>query len=109
VGFEYDGPQFIYRWDGIAWKRFGRVPFGSLGYVTSASVLSPSDVWVAGVWGLGGPPIVARWDGHRWIDAPVQDGNAWFGAIKAFSPAEVWAGGHSAGVGILAERFVGCP
>jgi hypothetical protein len=107
VGWEWEGPQFIYRWGGVAWKRFDRVPFGSLGYVGSVSVVSPSNVWVAGVWG-NGPPIAARWDGHRWIRMPVQDGNAWFGAIKAFSRTDVWAGGHTAGAGILAERFIGC-
>ena len=108
VGDDYVGGSFVFRWDGARWHRLTRIPFSSVGVLASVSVLSPSDVWVAGTRGVAGPPIAGHWDGATWRVTPIEDENAWFNTIRAFTSTDVWAGGHVGGLGIRAERLIGC-
>lgn len=107
VGTNEAGGTLVYRWDGIEWSRVKEIPYRFEGMLRGVSVLAPNDVWVAGLRTLAGPPIAAHWDGQDWTFTPIQEENAWFAAIKAFSHTEVWAVGGGEG-GLRAQRFMGC-
>lgn len=66
---ESDGAgNAVLHWDGTAWT--GRTWAGA--YLRALGGTGPRDVWVSGTLAAGGrsSPVLARWDGTAWADAP---------------------------------------
>jgi hypothetical protein len=115
VGTRFEGSA------GLALAAFSSNAGWSPGVITALGhhVIELDDVSTVGdqAWAVGAlasnAPVAARWDGQRWIPAPVRDpgpGEDGFSGVEAVSPDLVWAvGRHQIGYGFqtLTERWDG--
>lgn len=81
----------IEHWDGQSWAIADTSGLdGTLnGALSGVSVLSGTDVWVAG--GDAGNALVGHWNGTLWTATTI--GSGYFYSISAFAPDDVWAVG----------------
>jgi hypothetical protein len=107
VGGSLYGPiasleELIVHWNGAAWVELGGQPdVVTLGDVLA---LARDDVWAVGTTRTEGVPypdanrpVVEHWDGRRWTRLALP-GTPWpgtpsLGALAAFAPDDIWAGG----------------
>jgi len=89
------GATSVLRWTGSAWAKVS-VPLPRGASLTSVSVRTRSDVWLAGSSGSGKTALslVMHWDGRAWHNMPVTGGTG-LTTIDAESPTSVWATGAS--------------
>jgi hypothetical protein len=84
-----------WHFDGTVWTQIS-----TPAYLHTASALSHSDIWAAGLsTSATRDPVVAHWDGHVWSPVPIPaipslpGSAAWFSSIDAISSRDVWVGG----------------
>jgi hypothetical protein len=100
-------------WNGSSWQQVPMpTPANSSGVdLSSATVVSPSDIWAVGSWADFGPgdgfaPLIEHWNGVVWsivpspvFPTPVANHGAQLYSVSAVSTNDVWAVGYVSGLG----------
>jgi hypothetical protein len=82
-------------WNGRAWPNVGA------GGLKAVAAIAPDDVWAVGYQGKSSGsyrPIVQRWDGKKWSDAPmsITSTDTRLAALAAVAADDIWAVGSGA-------------
>jgi hypothetical protein len=96
----------IEHWDGTSWSIVPNPAAGQRGAVLNGiSVVSPSDIWVAGQ--QGNPdqasqaerkPFIEHWNGSTWsiVAVPAVGSSSWLEGVSGDSGTDAWAVGYHA-------------
>ena len=100
-----DGVPAVAAFDGTKWVQQTLPADLGKGELTGISLVSKTDIWVAGstfaaTAADAAKPLLLHWDGTAWskVDAPTVPGNpTWLTGVTAFSANDVWAVGATYG------------